>query len=92
MHYVYVICGKKQSLYVGVTKDLKKRFWEHNSNKSFSTKNKGPWRLVYYEAYLSSKDAYRRESALKLHAQALTKLKQRINDSLTKVSECGVDT
>jgi putative endonuclease len=64
MHYVYVLKSPKQ-FYVGFTNDLKKRVAEHNADKSFSTKNRGPWQLVYYEASASSVDARVRERYLK---------------------------
>jgi putative endonuclease len=59
-----VLHNSKQ-FYIGSTKDLKKRLSQHNNNKSFATKNRGPWELVYYEASLSEKDARTREKYLK---------------------------
>jgi predicted GIY-YIG superfamily endonuclease len=82
MNYVYIIKNENRELYYGSTNDLKKRFVEHNSNKSFSTKNHN-WKLIYYEAYLSEKDAREREHQLKYHGQALAQLKRRISDSLS---------
>jgi len=64
MYYVYVLRSPKQ-FYVGSTNDLKRRLAEHQSNKVFSTKNRGPWHLVYYEASESEKDARLREKYLK---------------------------
>ncbi len=64
MYYVYVIKSPKQ-FYTGSTNDLKRRLIEHNSDKVFSTKNRGPWKLIYYEACLSEKDARIREKYLK---------------------------
>jgi putative endonuclease len=83
MYYVYIIQSTDTyELYVGYTKDLKKRLVEHNTNKSFSTKNKGPWKLIYYESYRNKEDAIRREKNLKYHGQALARLKKRIIKSL----------
>jgi putative endonuclease len=81
MHYVYVLKNSLNELYYGCTKDLKKRFSEHNNGRSFSTK-KHKWRLVYYEAYLDENDAWEREKQLKQYGQALTQLKKRIRKSL----------
>lgn len=65
-HYVYVLQSKKKgNLYIGYTRDLKKRLREHNRKLSFSTKPYIPWRLIHYEAYLNEKDAQRREEYLK---------------------------
>ena len=83
MLYVYVLKNESGELYYGCTKNLKKRFFEHNSNRSFSTKNK-QWKLIYYEAYLSEEDAWEREKQLKQYGQALAQLKRRIKKSLSK--------
>jgi len=82
VHYVYIIKNSKEELYYGCTGDLRKRFAQHNSNLSHSTKG-SKWKLIYYEAYLSKKDAFEREKQLKYYGQALAKLKKRINNSLT---------
>ncbi len=64
MFYVYVLKGLRH-LYTGSTKDLKKRFEEHQLGKVFSTRNGGPWKLIYYEASELEKDARKREKYLK---------------------------
>ncbi len=66
MFYVYILQSlKDDSLYIGYTNDLTKRFKEHNRGKVYSTKRKIPWILIHYEAYLNSRDATRREQYLK---------------------------
>jgi len=89
MYYVYVLKSKDgDHIYVGYTSDLRRRFAEHNSGKGGKyTKHKGPFNLVYYEAYAAQSDAKRREDNLKLHKRAYTQLKTRIGDSL---SFCGL--
>jgi len=83
MYYVYILKSKKDGeLYIGSTKDLKKRFLLHNLGKVFSTKHRRPFELIYYEAYKSEKDARDREHNLKLRANALTQLKRRLEKSL----------
>ncbi|MDE1919188.1 MAG: GIY-YIG nuclease family protein [Patescibacteria group bacterium] len=79
MHYVYVLRGPKQ-FYIGSTGDLKRRFEEHRDGRSLATKSRGPWRLVYYEASLSKKDALARERYLKT-AWGKRYLKTRIQNS-----------
>lgn len=81
MFYVYLLKNNDGKIYYGSTKDLKRRFEEHNSNKSFSTK-RHLWKLVYYEAYLNESDARIREKQLKYHGQALVQLKRRIKSSI----------
>lgn len=64
MYYVYVLKSPKQ-FYIGSSSDLKRRFTEHQEGRSKSTKNRGPWKIVYYEASQSKKDALIREKYLK---------------------------
>jgi len=66
MYYVYVLHSKKDGgLYIGCTKDLKRRFAEHNEGKSLSTKSRVPFGLIFYEAFLLNSDARAREKYLK---------------------------
>lgn len=66
MQYVYVLRSQSTGkFYTGCTNDLRKRFDEHASNKVTSTKNRGPFSLVYYEGSLNIQDAYAREKYLK---------------------------
>jgi len=66
MHYVYVIKSSKDGkLYTGCTEDLRKRFNLHNAGKVSSTKGRGHFELIYYEASLNREDAYTREKYLK---------------------------
>jgi len=56
---------KDKKLYTGCCVDLRKRFKQHNNNENLSTKGRGPFALVYYEACLNKQDAYAREKYLK---------------------------
>jgi len=83
MFYVYVLRSlKDRKLYVGYTNDLRRRFKEHNSGISRSTKGRRPFELIYYEAYRAQEDAEQRERMLKLFGRALGGLKRRISKSL----------
>jgi putative endonuclease len=67
MFFVYVIysdtIGRK---YIGQTEDLERRINEHNNGLlGVYTKNKGPWRLVYFEQYQTRSEAMKREKELK---------------------------
>ena len=46
------------------------------------TKGFGPWKLVYYEAYLSVKDAVNRERKRKHHGKGIQELLKRIVKSI----------
>ena len=87
MYYFYLIQSIEKSgiIYSGSTNDLKKRFEEHNQGRVVSTKRYLPWRLVYYEAYLSEEDAREREQKFKRHGKGNDELKKRIRPSLTYV-------
>ena len=66
MFYTYLLQSKKDRLfYTGCTGDLRKRFNEHSLGKVPTTKGRGPFELVYYEACLNQKDAFTREKYLK---------------------------
>jgi putative endonuclease len=66
MHYVYVLRSLKDSgFYIGYSVNLRKRIQEHKEGFSFATSFRGPWRLIYYEAYLNQEDALGRERYLK---------------------------
>ncbi len=83
MYYFYILKSlKNKKLYLGSTNDLRKRIKEHNSSLSKATKPYIPWKLIYYEAYNSEKEARHREHNLKLRANAWNQLKIRIKVSL----------
>ncbi len=66
MYYVYILKNNNSGkLYKGFTNDLRKRINRHNQNKVRSTKNKGLWELIYYEAFVNKTDALREENFLK---------------------------
>jgi putative endonuclease len=65
--YVYIIRSKKDGRwYSGCTKDLRKRLKEHNEGQfEVWTKGRGPFELIYYEAYRNTKDAFARKKQIK---------------------------
>ncbi len=66
MHYVYVLRSlSDDGLYIGYSANLRKRFEQHAQGASFATSYRGPWKLIYYEAYLEQADALGREHYLK---------------------------
>lgn len=66
MFYTYVIKSKKDNRwYTGSTNDLRKRFKDHNKSRVPSTKGRGPFKLIYYEACINEQDARAREKYLK---------------------------
>jgi len=80
---VYLLKNKKYNeLYISSKNNLKRRIQEHNEGKVKSTKNKKPYKLIYYEAYEVEADARRRERMLKLRGQARHQLKLRLTNTL----------
>lgn len=83
MFYVYILKSKKdKKCYIGSTSDLKRRFEEHNKGKIFSTKDRRPLVLIYYEAFRAEKDARIREQKLKNFGQGITNVYKRLSNSL----------
>jgi len=65
---MYIARCKDDSLYTGITRNLKRRIWEHNSDNRLGAKSlrsKRPVALAYYELFASRTEAAKRESAIK---------------------------
>jgi len=66
MYYVYILKSKKdKKLYTGCTNDLKKRLLQHNNKKVESTRNRVPFILIHYQAFVNKEDAFKMEKWLK---------------------------
>lgn len=66
MHYVYVLqSDSDQGLYIGYSANLRRRLAEHQSGLAMATSYRGPWQLIYCEAYSEEADARGREEFLK---------------------------
>jgi len=82
---------KDNKFYTGYTRDLRKRFSDHNSAKVFSTKGRGPFRLVYYEACFDEQDAKAREIYLKT-GMGKRYLKTRLKRFLSLTGRSTIET
>jgi len=81
--YTYVLLSlKDKKLYTGSTSNLQKRFEQHQNGRVFSTKPRRPFKLIYYEACTSEKDARRREKSLKTFRGKMT-LRRRLKSFFT---------
>jgi putative endonuclease len=66
MYYTYILkSDKTDKLYIGHTENIERRISEHNSNQSKSTKNRGPWNLIYKKEFPSRSEAMKFETKLK---------------------------
>jgi putative endonuclease len=64
--YVYILRSERDSgFYIGFSTNLRARLRQHQDGERFATKSRGPWKLVYYEAYTEREDAEGREKFLK---------------------------
>lgn len=84
MWYFYVLQSQKDKnyFYKGSTGDLRSRFFQHNNGEVDSTRPNRPWKLVYYEAYVTEKSARLREHNVKQSGSISVPLIKRIKDSL----------
>src|SRR3989344_9280246 len=83
MYYTYLLRSKKDNhWYTGTTGNLRERFRLHNKGEVFSTKDRRPFELIYYEACIDKKDAYIREKYLK-SGMGKRYLKNRLKRSLS---------
>ncbi len=62
---VYILKSISGKYYIGQTNNLSERINRHNSGRSRYTKSRGPWELVYSEAFATREEAVRREQELK---------------------------
>jgi len=62
MFTVYVLQSLKDfKTYVGSTDNFERRFEQHNSGRSKSTKNRSPFKLLFKEEFQNSAEAKKRE-------------------------------
>jgi predicted GIY-YIG superfamily endonuclease len=65
-YFVYILESLSDgSFYVGSTEDLNSRLKEHNNKRSKYSSSKGPWKIVWYGAFVNKLKAYRFERYLK---------------------------
>lgn len=67
MYYLYIVRCSDNSLYTGITLDVKRRIVEHNDSKKGAkyTKSRRPVTLVHSEMFDSKSDALKREAYIK---------------------------
>ncbi len=66
MYYTYILLSLKSHIfYFGSTKYLKERLKLHNAGKIRSTKPHAPWKLAWYGAFTTEKEARDFEEYLK---------------------------
>ena len=64
--FVYIIQSKATSrFYIGVADNPYARLAEHNRGQTISTRNRGPWKLVWSERHANRAGALAREREIK---------------------------
>ena len=90
MYYTYILLSSKfHRFYFGYTNDLKNRLKEHNDGKVKSTKGGESWRLVWYAAFLTEKEAKNFELYLKTGSGKTFAYKRLISVALKKDFSSG---
>jgi len=83
MFYAYALQSiRDKDFYTGFTKNLKLRFEQHNKGQVESTKERCPFKLIYYEACIDEIDAKKREKYFKPYHGKMF-LKKRLKSYLT---------
>jgi putative endonuclease len=74
--FIYILQSEVDGdFYKGITEDIDKRIYEHNTGQSQFTSTKMPWRLVYFKEMVSKKDAIIEEKRIKrLNRKSLLKI------------------
>ena len=66
MYYVYILKSKKdESLYKGVTQNLKQRVEDHNNGSAKYSSSKKPYELIWYCCFKNKTKALEFEKYLK---------------------------
>lgn len=65
MPFTYILECRDKTLYVGSTRSLEKRIWEHEQGIAANyTSDRRPIKLLYFEEYERIDDAFNREKQL----------------------------
>ncbi|MDP3957798.1 MAG: GIY-YIG nuclease family protein, partial [bacterium] len=84
--YVYFLESQKdKNLYVGMSEHPLERLKEHNAGKTFSTRSRRPFLLIYEEGHPTREAARKREMFLKSYAGV--KEKRKIRDNIKNIGE-----
>lgn len=90
-YYVYILCCKDDSLYVGITSDIDRRLMEHNAGKypEAYTHSRRPVQLVFYQEFMIPNQAIEFEKKIKKWSRIKKQALIDGNfDRLQNLSEC----
>ncbi len=78
--FVYLLGNKKKkklTTYVGYTNNLKKRLKLHNKGRGAKFTRGRKWKVLYYEIYITKKEAISREYYIKKNRKFRNFIKER---------------
>ena len=85
MYYTYILLSSKShTFYYGLTRNVETRLTEHNNGLSKATKPHIPWKLVWYGAFVTEKEARDFERYLKSGSGKAFAYKRLVNVALAK--------
>ena len=74
MYYNYILQSlQDKKFYTGFTKNIKLRFERHQKGFISSTKERRPFKLIYFECCLNKKDAIHRDKYLTYYGKKFIK-------------------
>ena len=79
--FVYLLANKKNkriTTYVGYTNNLKKRLKLHNDGKGAKFTRGRKWKVIYYEKFITKKEAISREYYIKKNRTFRNKIKENL--------------
>ncbi|MEK7581999.1 MAG: GIY-YIG nuclease family protein [Patescibacteria group bacterium] len=65
VYTVYIIQNKQDRKYIGQTNNIELRIKKHNNNEVISTKNRGPWKIIFRKEFTTRKESMKYEKFLK---------------------------
>lgn len=90
MFYCYILLSSKSHIfYFGSAKDLKLRLKQHNGGEVKSTKPHLPWKLIWYGAFITEKEARDFEQYLKNGSGKAFAYKRLVAEALKKDFSTG---
>lgn len=85
--FVYILKSiKNGKYYIGCTKNIERRFHEHNNKKELSTKYNAPYRLVFNQEFETISEARKIENKLK-HYKRSDFIDKIVSDGYVKVKK-----
>ena len=90
MYYVYILLSKlDDKFYIGYAENLNRRIKEHKAGLVHTTVRYSDLNLIFYECFLSKRDALRRERYFKT-TKGKKSLRLIVRDSLDNIKSCPV--